>query len=159
MFHNINNCLLCRIGCLVFSVYFNILVIMCVGDPRIAWIITAVGSMIGVVIILCIAVIKIHKILVTIYAVWKNLFIFCCILTFIIVPSIISVLYYIELHNIYTNTTSPAKGQPWEPNLNARVWWQKPPSEEMENALRDTSEIFEITYERVDSIDNANLRI
>ena len=67
---------------------------------------------------------------------------------------------YVE-HNqqIEEKLTAPEEGIPWREGLVARVYWNKPPSPEMRKGFGDTVRLLGFSYEDVDSLEEANIRI
>ena len=65
----------------------------------------------------------------------------------------------LHVPHISANVTNPADGQPWRDALPAPVWWQTPPSQEMENGLSNTARLLGVQYKRVQSVHDANLRV
>ena len=79
--------------------------------------------------------------------------------TTMVLSTLISVLSIFHASHIDANGTAPKDGQPWRRDLAARVWWGKAPSQEMENGFVYTAQTLGFSYERVQSIQDANFRI
>ena len=149
--------ILLRITVLVVAICLNVLAILWAGDPRMAWIVAFLGITVTVIVLLvknrwCQFPAKIRS-------AWKNPYFFTWLTIAVAVPTLIGVPVALHIPHISANTTGPAEGKPWREGLAVRVWWQNPPNQEMEDGLVDTARKFRISYERVQSVDHANLRV
>ena len=148
---------LLRVAILLVAACLNVLVILWMGDPRITWYIA------GLAIIVAVIVLWVRKswnrIPATIRGSWKSPYVFSCLAIVVAVPALIGGPVALHQKHITANTTGPEEGRPWREGLAARVWWQELPTQEMERGLADTAEALGITYERVESVDHANLRV
>ena len=93
-----------------------------------------------------------------IHYIWRHPIYFLTTTT-IAISILIFALSALHVQQVSANVTNPAAGQPWRQGLTAQVWWEKPPSKEMEYGLADTAQIFGFAYERVQSFHDANLRV
>ena len=95
----------------------------------------------------------------TIRFLWKNPICFLSVATTILAPALFSTMSFLHVSHIRENVTDLQASQPWKQGLTVRVWWQKTPPPEMESGLADTARILGFTYEPVQSIHDANLRV
>ena len=95
----------------------------------------------------------------TICFLWKNPI--CCLFvaTTILIPALLGIVSILHASHIDANVVSPGESPPWKQGLAVRVWWQKTPTPEMESGLADTARILGFSYEPVQSIRDANLRV
>ena len=56
-------------------------------------------------------------------------------------------------------TTLPEDSKVWREDLSLKVYWSKPPSEELKDGFSDTVEVLGFNYENADSVEDANIRI
>ena len=70
-----------------------------------------------------------------------------------------SLLFWVHAYKIAGELTTPEEGEPWREGLTVRVYWNKPPTKGMENGIADTAEILGFSHEKVDSLEDANIRI
>ena len=68
-------------------------------------------------------------------------------------------LYVEHDQQIAGKITTPEEGIPWREGLVARVFWDKPPSQGMRNGFADTVRMLGFSYEGVDFVEEANIRI
>ena len=148
---------LLRAAILAVAACLNVLVILWMGDPRVTWLIA--GFFIIITVIVLYRQKRWNRIPATTRGAWKNPYVFSCLAVVIAVPTLIGVPVAFHQKHVTANTTGPDEGRPWREELTARVWWQKPPTQEMESGLADTAKALGITYERVESVDHANLRV
>ena len=148
---------LLRIAVLVAAICLNILAILWTGDPRMTWIIAFLGVTVTVI-VLCVRN-EWRQLPVKIHGAWKNPCFFTWLTIVVAIPTLIGVPVALHMFHISANTTGPEEGKPWHEGLAVRVWWQNPPNQEMENGLVDTARTLGVSYERVPSVDHANLRI
>ena len=128
---------LLRAAILAVAACLNVLVILWMGDPRITWYIAGLAIIVAVI-VLCVRK-SWNRIPASIRGAWKNPYGFFCLATVVAVPIIIGTPVGLHQRHISANTTGPDEGQPWREELPARVWWQKPPTQEMESGLADTA--------------------
>ena len=145
-----------RIAILILTVALNALAILWAGHILMAWV-TPIPC------VLVAGVVLVRKgrwcrIRTTIHKSWENPFGFALCATVVVTTTIACLAVY-EVLNIKANTTPPEEGRPWREGLPARVWWQEPPTQEVENSLVETATILDVVYERVHSREEANLRV
>ena len=92
--------------------------------------------------------------------IWMRPATFFLFATLVAMPSVIGATYGLHAKLLIApNTGSIHEGKPWRQDLPAEVWWSKPPSRELEEGLTDTTAMFGIAYQRVQSPQDANLRV
>ena len=148
---------LLRVAILVIAACLNVLAILWAGPPQITWFIAGLGIIITVIVLHMKK--RWNRIPTTIRGAWKNPYVFSCLAIVVAIPTLIGAPVALHQKHVTANTTSPEEGLPWREGLPARVWWQNPPTQEMESGLTDTAKEFGITYEPVQFFDNANLRV
>ncbi len=145
-----------RIAIFILAVGFNALAILWAGSFLMAWV-TAIPFVLLATVILYRKG-RWRRVTTIIRNSWQNPFGFAlCAIT--LVTTIIACLALYEYFNIQANTTLPEEGRPWREGLPARVWWQEPPTQEVEDSLAETAKLLGVVYERVHSREEANLRV
>ena len=92
--------------------------------------------------------------------VWMRPAMFFLFTALVAIPSVIGATYILHQELLIApKTGSTHEAKPWRQNLPAQVWWSKPPSPELEQGLIDTATIFRIPHQRVQSPQDANLRV
>ena len=114
---------------------------------------------VGFVVILVIRNERWRRIIPTIRGWWKNPYAFSWLTIIVAVPFLIGIFVALEVWHFRATVTLPKDGLPWRAELPARVWWQEPPTQELENGVADTAKTLGLTYERVQSVGDANLRV
>ena len=145
-----------RIAISILAVGLDALAILWAGNLLMAWV-TAIPC-----VLVAVAVLfkkgRWRRITTTIHNSWENPFGFALCATVVVTTTIACLAVY-EVLNIKANTTPPEEGRPWREGLPARVWWQEPPTQEVEDSLAETATMLDVVYERVHSREEANLRV
>ncbi len=148
---------LLRAAILVAAISLNILAILWFGAPQITWFIAGFGIIVTAVVLR--ATKRWKRFPGTIRGTWKNPYLFSYLAIVVAVPTLIGVPVAFHQKHVTANTTIPEEGRPWREGLPARVWWQESPTQEMESGLVDAAKALGINYERVQSVNQANLRV
>ena len=146
-----------RIAILALGTGLNVLAILWAGSPLMAWVI-AVSGLISALIVLG-AKKSWNRIPAAVQGGWNNPFAFPWLTAIVAIPTLMAAVVGIDMLHLVVSTTTPDDGLPWREELPAKVWWQKPPTPEMEKGLADTTETLGITYERSQSLEDGNLRV
>lgn len=145
-----------RIAIFTLATCLNTLWILWMGNPLTAWVTALPCILVAVAVLLRTG--RWRRITTVIQNSWENPFGFAFGAT-VVVTFTIACLVLLECFNIKENTTPPEEGRPWREELPARVWWQQPPTPEVENSLVETARTLGVVYKRVHSEEDANLRV
>ena len=148
---------LLRIAILSAATSLNVLAILWVGAPQITWLVAGFSIIATAVILLTTK--RWNRIPATIRGAWKNPYVFSILAALVAIPLLIGVPVAFHQKYVTANTTLPEEGHPWRQGLPARVWWQEPPTQELETGLAEAAKELGIAYERIESVDLANLRV